>query len=65
MLGEHNIKVGAVLTLQVSLLGLVRPRAMLLWAPVDLGLVRHHLVGIAGRAGFRCATLTIGIKSYG
>jgi hypothetical protein len=58
MVGEHNIKVEVVLTHQASLLGWVRPRAWLLWAPVDLGLVRRWLVGIAGRAGFRCATLT-------
>jgi hypothetical protein len=58
MVGVHNIKVGAVLTHQGSLLGWVRPKALLLWAPVGLFLVRCRLVGIAGRAEFRCATLT-------
>jgi hypothetical protein len=54
MVGVH----GAVLTHQGSLLGWVRPKALLLWAPVGLILVRCRLVGIAGRAEFRCATLT-------
>jgi hypothetical protein len=63
MVGVHNIKVGAVFTHQTSILGWVRPRALLLWTPVDLGLVRHRLVGIEGRAGFCCATLTSGIRS--
>jgi hypothetical protein len=59
MVGEHNIKVGAVLTHQASLLGWVRPNALLLWASVDLGLMEHRLVGIAGWVGLRCATLTL------
>jgi hypothetical protein len=33
-----------------------------LWAPVDLRPNERRLVGIADRAGFRCATLMIGIK---
>ena len=55
MVGESNIYGEAVLTYQTSLLGCVRPEALVGWAPVDLGLVGRRLVSITGRAGFRCA----------
>jgi hypothetical protein len=41
------------------------PRALLSWAPVDVSPGRRRLVGIAGRAGFRCGTLTSGIRAEG
>jgi hypothetical protein len=55
MVGEHNIKVGAVLTHQASLLGCVRPMFLLLRTPSDLGLLRHRHMGINSRFGFHCA----------
>jgi hypothetical protein len=36
---------------------------MLLWAPVDLRPDGRRLVGKAGRAEFRCTTLTSGIRA--
>jgi hypothetical protein len=43
MVGEHNIKVLAVLTHQARLLVSVRPKSLLLWTSLDLGLLRHRL----------------------
>jgi hypothetical protein len=37
--------------------------ALLLWAPVDLRPGGRRLVGIGGRFGFRCDTLTSGIRA--
>jgi hypothetical protein len=51
----HNIKVGAVLAYQASILGLVRLMFLLLWTPLDLGPLGRRLVGITSRARFHCA----------
>jgi hypothetical protein len=55
ILREHNIKVRAVLTHRAGLLGWVRPMFLLLWTPLDLGLLRHRHVGINSQTGFRYA----------
>jgi hypothetical protein len=55
MVGEHNIKVLAVLTHQARLLVSVRPKSLLLWTSLDLGLLRRRLMDITFWAGFRWA----------
>jgi hypothetical protein len=65
MVGEHNIKVSAVLTHQASLLGWVRPRPVIVGSGGSRDWWGCRLVGIVNRAGFRCATLTSGIRAKG
>jgi hypothetical protein len=54
MMGEHKHKGGGNPHPSGYSLGWVRPRTLLLWALVDLDLVRRRLVGIAGWAESRC-----------
>jgi hypothetical protein len=65
MVGEHNIKLGQFSPIRLVFRVELGPRVLMLWALVDLGLVRCRLVGIARWAGSRCATLTSGIRVEG